>query len=61
MTRLAAQILGQLQRGPYTVLDLAIALDERTQDVKRELAKLEAADVVEHTLDGWQLVSEVAA
>ena len=61
MTRRQAGILAQLVRGPYTTLDLAIALDETTAHIRADVEKLETMGVVEWTVDGWVLTKEVAA
>lgn len=60
MTRRQAGILAQLARGPLTSYALAIALDERTADIRTDLNRLSATGRVEHTEDGWQL-TKVAA
>lgn len=60
MTRRQAGILALLNREPMTTYALAVALDERTVDIRTDLNKLSAAGRVEHTEDGWQL-TKVAA
>ena len=60
MTRLEAFIIGQLRRGPRSVLLLAMELEERTDDVKRACERLAANGLVEHGVDGWKLVKEAA-
>lgn len=61
MTRLEAGILAQLTRGPYTVLDLALALNETTQKIRKALEGLDNAGIVERTDDVWKLTPKVAA
>jgi len=61
MTRRQAGVLALLAREPMTTYTLAVTLDERIVDIQTDLNKLAAAEVVEHTKDGWKLTAKVAA